>query len=142
MEAPSGPLAAALRFMKVRPRSVREVGDKLQKIGVEGAEAEKILARLRSEGLLDDGRFALWWAEDRALTGKAGPLKVRAELEARGLAGDLIDRTLETAFPNDRIREILASQIKSLRGRNPSRLVRLGFDPELVEEMLGRDATL
>ena len=92
---------------------------------------------LAAKGLLDDARFAHWWAEDRALTGKWGPLRVREELEAKGLDRELIDAALKESFPLGKQRDILAALTR--KGKSPA---GRGFDPDLVEEFLDPDATL
>ena len=139
-ELPSKVMAAALRFLKVRPRSRFEVQNKLERGGFSAGEIEKTIQVLEEKKLVDDARFARWWAEDRALAGKYGPLRVRAELEEKGIAQSMMDGVLAEIYTGDRQREILKGLAAKGREEDLSKLAaklqRAGFDEEAVEGAL------
>src|SRR5882757_7519157 len=60
---PEAVLAAAARFLEVRPRSVVEVRRRLRSAGYAAALIERAVERLVELGLLDDAAFARAWVE-------------------------------------------------------------------------------
>ena len=128
-----------MRFLKVRLRSRHEVLKKLEQGGFASGEIDETLQVLEDKKLLDDGRFARWWTEDRALAGKYGPLRVRAELEAKGISKEFIESCLRESYPVKRQKEILKGMaLKALGdpGKVAAKALRNGFDEEMVEEIL------
>ena len=55
----------ALGLIAFRPRSVREVRERLKKADVAPQAIEDVIERLKSVGLLDDGEFSKTWVESR-----------------------------------------------------------------------------
>lgn len=84
----------AVRLLARRDHSRFELASKLTQRGFEAAEVEIEVERLSAAGLLDDGRFAELFVEQRMRRGD-GPVKIRAALTERGVAGSLIDTALE-----------------------------------------------
>ncbi len=82
---------AVYRFLSYRERSRGEVRHFLEQKGVRNAEA--LLHRLETEGLLNDARFAQNRLEYRLRNGY-GPLSIRQEFRAVHLEESLIDRLL------------------------------------------------
>ena len=106
---------------------------------MEDEASRAVLKDLEGRGILDDVRFARWWAEDRALSGKYGPGRVRSELETKGVAPELIEEALRGCYPDERQREILRTQLKMGKGalaRLAAKMVRNGFDEEMVAEIV------
>jgi regulatory protein len=61
---------------------------------VDESERAEVLARLSSDGLLDDGRFARRYAEDKRELSGWGPERIREALLSKGVARDLVDAAL------------------------------------------------
>ena len=98
--SPAAVRGAALRLLAKREHSVRELQQKLGQRFKDSApliEAEVIC--LRDEGLQSDSRLAEAYIAARAAKGQ-GPLRIRAELRAKGVAAELID-TAMAASPVD-----------------------------------------
>jgi regulatory protein len=83
--------AYALRLIELRPRTVREIGDKLAKRGIDKAETEAAVIWLESIGLLNDEKFARDWIENRRHFRPMGVIRLRQELRAKGIAQDIIN---------------------------------------------------
>lgn len=84
----------ALRLLAIRPRTVRELRDKLARRGHSAEAVAALVADLSAAGLLDDARFARMWIEGRAALKPMGQARLRAELAAKGVARELIDEAL------------------------------------------------
>jgi regulatory protein len=78
-------LDAAYTFLSYRPRSAREIEQRLQQKGYSPgaiASARERLDRLR---LVDDTAFARYWVEQRQAFNPRGRTALRAELRAKGV---------------------------------------------------------
>jgi len=104
---PRTALETALRALRVRDLSIRELEQRLRARGFSESERDEAIETLVRTGLLDDGRFA----EGRAisLAGRgAGDALIRHTLEIAGVASELIDRALEAVEPEgERARHIV-----------------------------------
>lgn len=79
---------AALRMLERREFSAAELRRRLTARGVENAAAGEAIAELGAKGLQSDTRFAESMVRARANRGY-GPLRIAAELRARGVADDV-----------------------------------------------------
>ena len=99
------------------------------------AARRETVSRLREAGAVDDIRSARRRAEVLAARG-AGDLLIRADLEPRGFAPEVVAEALEALAPEDeRARKIVAA-----RGATPATaryLARKGFAENAVEAALG-----
>src|SRR3990172_8917023 len=69
----------SLRLLSYRPRSEKEVRERLGRHGFPPETVEETIARLKDQGLLDEGAFARFWKEGRR------PLqRLRKPPESRG----------------------------------------------------------
>jgi regulatory protein len=124
-------LDVATKALARRDYSERGLRERLERAGVDRAEADRVLARLRAEGVLDEVRFAANRARALAERGK-GDAAIRFDLEAQGLPGDLIEAAVADLDP-ERVR---AERIVARRGPGPGTarlLAGRGFDPDVVE---------
>jgi regulatory protein len=94
VDDPAVVLAAAARFLEVRPRSVDEVRRRLGDAGYRGDLVEGALERLLALGYLDDSAFARTWVESRDRARPRGAHALRVELRRKGLAGGVIEDAL------------------------------------------------
>lgn len=81
----------ALRLLQRRLRSRAELDASLRRHGLTRSQITAVLADLERRGWIDDTRFARLWIEDRMTLRPRGPRALRAELRARGVAGDVIE---------------------------------------------------
>jgi regulatory protein len=84
----------ALRALRHRDRSRRELEQRLTREGIAGEELEEVLDALEASGVVSDVRFAHQRA--RSLAGRnAGDTLIRADLRRSGIAPDLVDEAVE-----------------------------------------------
>lgn len=79
----------ALRLLSFRARSRQELRERLAAKGHDAAAVESALARLASQGLVDDTAFARQWARDAVTRGPAGPRRLVSALVRRGIDPEL-----------------------------------------------------
>lgn len=82
--------ARGLNLLARREHSTRELRAKLGARGIAPELVDQVTAALASEGLLNEGRFVEAYVRSRVERGY-GPLKIEAELQARGIR-DGLDR--------------------------------------------------
>lgn len=140
--------AAALRALMRRAHSVYEMRQVLERRAEDAAAARRVLQKLKEERLLDDARYAVQFARDRAETRRQGRYRIARDLRARGVPDRHIETALEEIFAEtdetDLIRRRLARRLKSLRGEldRPRlaslyrTLLRAGFSGELIRKEL------
>jgi len=100
--------AAALRILKVRFNSTAELRRKLAAKKFDAETVDATLARLRSEKWLDDQRFADAFVRTR-LRKRIGPLRIRRELSAAGVDGEVAAGALRSNVDPEGEREALES---------------------------------
>ncbi len=86
---------AALRFLAYRPRSIREVTDRLRQRGYSDQAIDATIEKLRGWRYLDDREFARFWVENRLENRPAGSRRLRQELRQKGVDGEVVDQTIE-----------------------------------------------
>lgn len=138
-------LAAALRFLEARSRSIAEVRRRLTGAGYQTELVEGAITRLVELGMLDDAAFGAAWLESRDRARPRGERALRQELRLKGIDGVLVDGLLgdraDSADDVDRVaaERVLARHSAALarvadprvrRQRAYALLARNGFDPE------------
>jgi regulatory protein len=87
-------LAAGLRFLEARSRSVEEVRRRLADAGYRAELVTAAIERLTVIGLLDDDLFARGWIESRDRARPRGESALRRELSLRGVSREVIGEAL------------------------------------------------
>ena len=77
---------AALRLLSYRPRSVRELRDRLLRKGLDAARVDRILEGLREAGFLDDAAFAEAHTREAVRLRPRGSRRIVSELRQKGVA--------------------------------------------------------
>ena len=90
----------AIRLLAGRDRSEQEIRSRLVAGGESGATITATLRRLRRYGYVDDHRFALSVAEQARRRGY-GSEYVRAQLEHKGVADQMIEQSLRANFDDE-----------------------------------------
>jgi len=146
----------AFRLLSFRPRSKKEISDKLIRYSYKhhysAGLIEKVLNELSSGNYINDEEFAKWWLDQRQSYKPKGLKAIRFELANKGVSRELIDKV--TSFAKDGDNElVLAQKLISKKinlWRNLSKLeqkkkisdllLRRGFDWETVKRVI--DATV
>jgi SOS response regulatory protein OraA/RecX len=131
-------LAVATRALARRDFSERGLRERLERAGVQSAEADEALGALVRAGLVNDGRFAISRAQALAERGK-GNAAIRFDLRQQGLAAEEIEAALGT-LEAERER---AERVIARRGGGVATaklLARRGFDEDAVEAAVAHEA--
>jgi regulatory protein len=148
--------ARALEYCLMRPHSSREVRDYLYrktrdtrtktgeiKKGVAPEITNRVFDRLVEKGYIDDEKFTRYWVENRSLTKGASRRKLQAELRAKGVESNIIERHLAESSRSEEgeIEKIIAKK----RQRYPDDqklmqyLARQGFSYDDIKQALTTD---
>lgn len=124
-------LARAVRALARRDHSAQSIRAKLERASVSEEARADAVETLERAGYLDDDRFA----HDRAdlLAGRGyGDERIRADLDAQGVAGESIDGALAALEP-ERERAMRVAGASSVDARMLRLLERRGFSEETVD---------
>lgn len=140
-ETPLGKgLDAAYGLLARGERFRAEIQRELDRKGL-GEEAEAVMARLESRGMLDEFRAARTHAVARQGKRAAGDALIRAELEARGAPAEAIGDALAACEPEvDRAHALLVAGSRSTHppARQARFLASRGFEADTIESVLKR----
>jgi len=88
---------AALTFVAYRPRSEREVRDRLRRREFRPDAIDYAIEKMRGWNYLDDRAFAEFWVENRTEHSPRGRRALQSELQAKGIdravVGDVLEAT-------------------------------------------------
>lgn len=145
--------ARALEYCLMRLHSAKEVRDYLYrktrdtrtktgqiKPGVSAVVTERVFDKLVEKNYIDDEKFARYWIENRNLTKGASQRKLVAELRAKGVSGETVERLLQESprSDGDELQKIIAKK----RSRYPDNqkfmqyLARQGFSYDDIKQAL------
>jgi regulatory protein len=134
----------AVKLLAVREHSVHELRKKLASRFSDGELIERVLADLQRRNLLSDERFTEQYVGLRTRKGY-GPLRIRAELDERGIASELIEAWLDAgpahwaAQMRDVARQRFGEEIATDRKEQARRarfLAYRGFPESLIRSYL------
>jgi regulatory protein len=139
-------LGLAYRHLGKRDRTVADVRGHLTAKGTPEPIVDDAIAELRTQGYLDDARFARRFAEDRRALDGWGSERIAQRLRAAGVPAGDIEAAMATAVPAggelDAALEVLSGRFpqppEELRERQRALglLVRRGYELELAHEAL------
>jgi len=125
----------ALRLLKFRYRSEKEMRDHLLRKDISPEVVDRTVAWLYDQRLLDDELFTEEWIRSRR-AGGYGAFRVARELRLKGIAKETIDRHLEREYGlDDRIkviRELIERRMRLLRNEPPLKRKRKIYSYLLV----------
>jgi regulatory protein len=81
---------AALRLLAGRPRSVREISDRLRRKGFEQVTIDRAIEKLEGWNYVDDAEFARYWVENRATHRPRGRRLLEQELRTKGVDREVV----------------------------------------------------
>lgn len=130
-------------------RSEHEVREKLFSISVTEDDAETVLARLRSEGYVDNQRFAEAYVSGKFRIKHWGRHKIRQGLKYKGLDTELISWALSSVTDQEYLDSMEELAEKKMRTLGPIKdfqteiklqrfLISRGFEVELVQALCMR----
>jgi regulatory protein len=133
----------ALRLLSQREHSRSELERKLAKHAEDPAEIARVLDELQAKGFIDQQRVADSVVHRRSV--KLGAMRIRQELQAKGLDAEIVCETLAglRASELQRAREIWRKKFAQApadaaeRARHARFLAARGFAPEIIRRVVG-----
>ncbi len=137
----------ALKALKNRFRSVKDLKELLLKKEYPVEYVEKAIDKLLKQGYLNDQSFAKAYINNQMITSSKGPRKIEKELLDKGVQSDIIFKELEVFTKEEqisKIKKIATRLIKSNRSRGGAVLRRkithdiqmAGYDVSLINSVL------
>lgn len=126
----------ALRLLDYRPRTEKEICQRLTQKGYELEEIEIVVTRLRNANLVQDQQFARMWVENRNEFHPRSQRLMRYELRSKGVTDELIDHALAVSAEDVELatraatkyaRKLTSSNWLDFRKRLSAFLARRGF---------------
>ena len=148
MDSESALYDAAIKMLTRRAHSVHEMKQALERRCEDRSLVKKVMTRLKSGGLIDDGRYASLFARHRTESRKQGKFRIASDLRARGVPDRHIEAALEeTAEQIDEaalVRQLIERKLRSFRGEIVDKklaslyrsLLRAGFPADVVRREL------
>jgi regulatory protein len=139
---------AALVFLGYRPRSEKEVRDRLRRGGYEQQAIDHAISRLHEWRYLDDADFARRWVENRAAHRPRGRRLLQQELRHKGIdtetAREAIDNVdldetgAAEALARRRLPAYAGDEPAAIRRRLAAYLARRGYGYDVIRIALDR----
>jgi regulatory protein len=144
---------AAIKILMRRAHSVSEMKKALIRRTADEDLIQKVIARLKQNGYIDDARYAKQFARHRTESRKQGKFRVARDLRARGVPDRHIHAALEEAAQNTDeaavVRQCIERKLRSYRGPDSSKkiddrklaslyrsLLRAGFPSDVIRREL------
>lgn len=87
----------ALRYLSYRPRSEKEIRDRLMRKNFDPLIIDKVIEKLKEDKFLNDTEFAEWWIDQRQEFKGKSKYVIKNELSEKGIDKQTIETTLDTA---------------------------------------------
>ena len=139
---------AAVNLLSYRPRSIKEVSNRLIHKGWNMDLADRVTGELVDKGYLNDEEFAAIFARDKAKNKCLGPVALKSELIKTGVAQKIIEQTIEAVYskyPADELIQRLMKKrgidldvplVKKEKQRFINLLKRKGFTWDQMESVV------
>jgi regulatory protein len=142
----------AFLLLKFRLRSEKEIYQRLKKKKFPEGIIQETLFFLKDKRFIDDNFFAKTWIESR-LKKPLGLRRIKIELRQKGIDKEIIDSELREIkkgyLEQEIVTKIAQQRLKKLKGIEPIKaksrvygyLLRRGFSPEIVIDVLNQSHT-
>lgn len=136
----------ALNLISYRPRTVKEVQQRLKRAGADDGTVASVVERLKATGLLSDEAFGKAWVESRLRASPRSKRLIAWELRQKGMSREDIETALQGADDAEaayRAAQKRLPRLQSLEPRERKRklsefLARNGFDYGTIEDVLAK----
>jgi len=101
----------ALNYLSYRPRSRKEVYDRLLRKGYAESIVREVVEYLTERRYLDDRKFARDWADFLVNHKIVGRLLLRRELRLKGVLADIVEEVIQDVYVSENQEKELAFQL-------------------------------
>jgi regulatory protein len=119
-----------------REKCVHEIKLKLTQWGIGAKDSQAILKSLVSDGFVNESRFALTFARDKARFNKWGPRKIEMALRAKRISKEDIEHALtviQEFTSTENLTELLTKKAKTIKHKD-----KYDLKTKLIRFALGR----
>ncbi len=85
---------SSLRFLSYRPRSEKEVREKLLSKKASAEIIQKVIDKLKEHRFLDDLEFSLWFFEQRTKVRPKALRIIKIELRRKGISEEIMEKVM------------------------------------------------
>lgn len=137
----------AVELIAYRPRSVKEVRQRLGRAGVDEAVIGEVVASLKTAGLLDDESFTQAWVDSRLRASPRSKRMMTWELRQKGVEASVIEASLAAVNDEETAYQAALKRWPRVAGVQPERerrrklsehLARHGFDFDTTQSAVER----
>ena len=137
-------------LLRSRPRSERELRERLRLKGYGDDIVEDVVSGLKNSGDIDDAKFAKLWVESRVNFNPMGEIVLRQELKVKGVSDAIIDATMEECLKGydeyavafnmaaEQFRRFAKLDRRKAMKRLYDFLARRGFKFDIIEKVIGK----
>jgi regulatory protein len=137
----------AFLLLKFRPRSEKEIYQRLKKKKFDDRIIKETVSFLKDKDFLNDACFAKAWIESR-LKKPLGLRKIKEELKIKGIDRQIIDNQIQAIKKDyseeDIVAKLARARFSKLKGIEPEKakrrifsyLLRRGFSPDVVMDAI------
>jgi len=138
----------ALKLLELRPRSERELKQKLRQKGFTEKIIFEVVSDLKRVDLINDEKFAESWASSRLNNKPMGKFLLKQELFRKGIKKELIEDVIRKSFEDEKEVELAAKLLEkrkrlfqNLENRKIQKklsdfLLRRGFSYYIVNKVM------
>lgn len=134
-----------VRFAMMRPRSEKEIRQWFKRKETDKDTEEEVFNRLKRLDLVDDGKFAAWWVEQRTTFRQKSKRVIGMELKFKGITDEIIEEVLEPMNADQEeelARKIVEKKLRTLgnlsqekkREKLINSLARRGFSWDIIKK--------
>lgn len=129
-------LNKALRFLSFRPRSEKEVRDKLESQKASKEIIERIINSLKDHKFLNDEDFAKRFIEQRLRFKPKGIRLIKLELKQKGIDQEIIDQAITSLSSHED--SALQNDLESAKKLVEKKISKYkGFERQIIYQKLG-----
>ena len=138
----------AYRFLNYKPRSEKEIRNKLKEKKISEQSTEKVISFLKDLNYLNDENYAKMYLESKILQKPEGRRVLKMKLAEKGISKETAERVVSEQYSEnlekEKAAEVLKKYTKKVRARNPADkkqkcfryLLSKGFDFDTINELL------
>lgn len=126
----------ALKFLSYRPRSEKEIREKLISKKAPEIIIKKVITKLREQNFVNDDEFTRWWIEQRSTFKPRSLRLIKLELKRKGISEEQIESEIlnhESGIKTDldQAKKLVEKRITRFRNK-------FGMTREKIYQKLGR----
>lgn len=131
-------LNKAYHFLSYRPRSEKEIRDKLSQKKAPQEIIERVISSLLEHKFLDDEKFAGWFIENRLRFNPKGLRIIKMELKQKGIAAEIIDEAIDSLSKSEDESNVPSSDLESAKILVEKKLPKyIGLEKQIIYQKLG-----